>query len=199
MIPVSTLPNICYPIDYTVDKQKLKDSIDILLSRLGIVYNDEPDFSINLTHLPGLSGSDRWLKYSDKHPTLEAAGINEYDFTVLLTEARDLYVGHVIQEIQTIGNCRGRVTLVWMGANNSLPLHKDGHVTKRYHIPLITNADCYWIFHRTPLNFKIHMPADERVWSVDTDYIHTFRNDSNSYRLHMIVTDYKNKPYWTNW
>ena len=50
MNTVDSLAPYCYPITYTIDREKLDNSFDVLLHRLGIVYNDTSHFAINLTH-----------------------------------------------------------------------------------------------------------------------------------------------------
>jgi hypothetical protein len=54
---VNTLSSYCYPIDYSIDRDKLNESLDILLVRLGI--NRQHKCAFNLTHLPEVVGDDR--------------------------------------------------------------------------------------------------------------------------------------------
>jgi hypothetical protein len=194
MLTVTQIDKFCYPIEYRIDRKKFQNSFYILLNRLNITYNDSSWFSINLTHLPNLQGKDRWQKHTGKHNIVKLEGVDEADFVEHLSEMKDLYIGQVIKDIQKqhTGIFQGRIQLVWLGPNASYPLHKDLHTTSRYHIPLITNENCYWIFEKNKKKYQLHMPVDNRVWFVDpTNILHTFINNSNTTRCHLIMTSGK--------
>jgi hypothetical protein len=191
MNTITHVPNLCYPIEYKIDRPRFNESFEILLERLGVTYDNNSHFSVNLTHLPGLTGRDRWAKFTGKHTVLKAAGINEADFTEHLEEAKDLYIGQVIRDViaQHQGTFQGRIQLIWLGSGMKYPIHRDLHTPSRYHIPIITNPDCYWNFSRVSQILKLHMPADERVWFLDTvNLSHTFINDSDFNRCHLVMT-----------
>lgn len=194
MDTVDSLAPYCYPISYTIDREKLNNSFAILLDRLGIVYTDKSHFAINLTHLPGLTGKARWENYSASHHTLKQIGIDETDFIELLSETEDLYIGQVIKDIYTQheGTFQGRCQINCIGAGRALAPHRDTHTTSRYHIPLITNEACYWILNKGDEKYKLHMAADEKVWFLNPNAIeHAFYNDSSKYRVHLLLTSGK--------
>jgi len=191
MLTVEQIPKLCYPIDYTIDRTLFNDSFKILLERLSITYNDTSWFSINLTHLPGLQGSDRWNKWTEKHKILKNAGVNELDFSEHLLEMQDLYIGQVIQEIENrhATKFQGRTQLIWLGPGASYPIHIDTHSSARYHIPIITNEKCYWEFLMFEKSYRLHMPVDNRVWFVNPRLkAHSFHNDSNTTRCHLVMS-----------
>lgn len=73
-----------------------------------------------------------------------------------------------------------RTRLMWVGPFACYSMHRD--ITPRVHIPLITNADCYFVFkHKRPKHL-----APGSVYYVDTRLDHTFMNCSDSARLHLI-------------
>lgn len=194
MNTVDSLAPYCYPINYTIDRSQLDNSFSILLDRLSIVYNDNSHFAINLTHLPGLTGKDRWDNYSAPHNILKRNGIDETDFVEQLTETEDLYIGQVIKDIynQHSGVFQGRCQLNFIGAGKSLPPHRDLHTASRYHVPVVTNKKCYWVFTDNEKSYKLHMAADEKVWFLDPKNIeHAFYNDSNKCRVHLLLTSGK--------
>lgn len=199
MKQVQQIKNYCYPIDYRVDYNKLYNSIVELLSRLGLssefineVCRIQFGYTVNLTHLPGLTGSDRWKKYSGNHPSVARQGVKEVDFVELLDEIKGTYLGQVIEDIykQHPGPFQGRAQLIWIGPKQRYPMHKDPHTPNRYHIPIITNQLCYWVLaedNRDPV--KLVMPADGRVWYLNpVELEHTFVNESNISRLHLLLT-----------
>ena len=194
MILVDSLPPYCYPINYTVDRIKLNESLTILIDRLGITNTVNTNQSINLTHLPELTGEDRYKKHYLGHKQLKADGINATDFTELLEEVKDLYIGQVIQDLyqQHNGTFQGRCQLAVLPTKFNYGFHKDYYTPSRYHIPLITNSDCYWVFIKDDQKYKLHMPADDRVWFVNpADLEHDFFNDSNQLRWHLLLTSSK--------
>ena len=199
MKEVNTFPPFCYPLNMSVDINLLLDSVHVLLKRLGLNLIDINEscksrfaFSINLTHLPELQGDDRWSKYTKLHPELISQGISESRFTDHLSESQDLLIGTLIQDVykQHPGKFQGRAQLTWLSPNRSYPFHKDLHTPHRYHIPLITNEKCFWLLRdQDKKEYKLHMPADGRVWYLDpTNVEHTFCNDSDSLRLHLLLT-----------
>ena len=203
MQTITWIPNFCYPIDYVVDHQRLCDSVMTLLDRLDIsldwinhVCSIERWFgySINLTHIPGLQGSDRWHLWQKNHSELLEHGIKEIDFTEMLDEIKDLYLGQVLTDVSAFGVRQpfvGRCQLTWLGSHRQYPMHKDVHVAERYHVAVFTNPDCHWIFDHNGNKTKLHMPADGRVWKVEANRIaHTFVNDGAKPRMHLLINNY---------
>lgn len=199
MQEVKSIPNYCYPISYQVDYDRLCDSINILLTRLGLDMKQinqqcltEFGYTINLTHKPSLEGEDRWRKYSGGHVAVARQGVKEVDFTQHLDEIADLYLGQVLKDVyqQHDGTFQGRAQLIWLGANRRYDMHRDLHTPNRYHIPIITNALCYWVLAEPgDIPVKLHMPADGRVWYLNPVALeHTFVNSSNLPRLHILLT-----------
>ena len=199
VIPVQKLYNYYFPISLEINHNRLLEDLDTLLSRLGLSneYIEKKcktdfGFTINLTHLSELTGNDRWGKYAQGHDHLCELGINELYFTEHLKETQDLYLGQLIHQLykQHPTPFQGRAQLVWLGAKRKYKFHIDMHTPHRYHVPLITNEDCYWMLKEKNKNeiYKLHMPVGN-VWYVDPINIeHTFVNDSESVRLHLILT-----------
>ena len=200
MKTVNEIPNYCYPINYSVDYDKLYSSVVILLERLGLniaTINQQCLFkfayAINLTYHPGLTGEDRWTKFAGQHDRVVYHGLNEANFTEFLEEMKDLYIGEIINDIykQHNGKFQGRAQLIWLGARQRYTMHKDPHTPNRYHIPILTNQLCFWTFTNdlTEAPVKLHMPADGRVWYVNPVALyHNFINDSPMSRLHLLLT-----------
>lgn len=200
MRTVKLIPKFCYPISYQVDYDQLYTSINILLGRLGLDMEEinkrcttEFAFTVNLTHKPELTGRDRWAKYSGSHADVAVQGVEEVSFDTHLDEIKDLYLGEVLQNVynQHEGVFQGRAQLIWLGAHQKYVMHRDPHTPDRYHIPIITNVLCNWVFgikQDTEL-VTLHMPADGRVWYLNPVALkHTFVNDSNIARLHLLLT-----------
>jgi hypothetical protein len=195
---IESIPELCYPISITADIEQIQQDIDLLLSKFDksreeIYKKCETDigWAMNLTHLPSLLGTDRPFKHTQQHEFLKSRNILENEFTELLDEVKDLYLGKLIQQIieRHNGEFRGRCQLVWLASNKSYGLHKDGHTPNRYHLPIVTDKKCYWHLKHQGKDYNLHMPADGRVWYFNPVALeHNFFNDSAGPRLHMILT-----------
>jgi len=63
-----------------------------------------------------------------------------------------------------------------------LSYHKDP--TKRFHIPIVTNENCFFIIDKK----YYHLPADGSCYIIDSTLPHTAVNASFSDRVHIIGT-----------
>jgi hypothetical protein len=73
-----------------------------------------------------------------------------------------------------------RTRLMWVGPFACYSMHKDP--SRRIHIPLITNSDCYFLFkYGTPTHLRLG-----KIYLTDTRSEHTFINCSDSPRLHLV-------------
>jgi hypothetical protein len=200
MIEVDSLP-FCYRTSLTVDIDRLRNDIDVFISRVDITTEIIEDwlkknknkisYTINLTHLPKLtSKTTQSMAYRGDHLDLQRLKVDEQDFTVFIDAMLDLYLGEVVQEVYKFhpGKFQGRSQLSWVGSKRQFPSHRDPHTPNRYHIPVNTNTECYWLFKYENELYKLHMPADGSVWYVNPTVEHTFVNDSTNTRLHVLLT-----------
>ncbi len=151
--------------------------------------------SINLTHLEGLTGPDRFTKYSSNHGSLKAAGVSEADFKILPPEIKNIYMGECIRRVQTYHLERfgtpfvGRNQLAWVNPGACFRMHTDQHTLHRYHIPIYTDPMCYWIFIEDSVEKVKHMPADGSVWYVNpVSTPHSVANMGTRPRCHLLMT-----------
>jgi hypothetical protein len=122
---------------------------------------------------------------------LKKAGIDELNFTEILSELNGLYLKTVFDDIIKIHKnpFQGRTQLVWRGAGSFFQFHVDKHTPNRYHVPIVTNDKCYWMFRDNEKKIRLDMPADGKVWYLNpTQVQHTFINESNTSRLHLLMT-----------
>ena len=80
-----------------------------------------------------------------------------------------------------------RTRLMWISPFSCYAIHTD--YSPRFHIPLITNKECYFVFKDEG---AIHLPVGNLFW-VDTTKPHTFMNCSNKPRLHLVSSDFNLK------
>jgi hypothetical protein len=96
-----------------------------------------------------------------------------------------------------------RIHSATLGTDSGFRLHIDRHATMRYHIVLSTNDFCFMGSLNGINNEEIklvHIPADSRVWMLDTQTFHNAMNispiwhfDKELTRTHLIFT-FCNKP-----
>ena len=99
---------------------------------------------------------------------------SEEDFCVPLFPELT-YTNSVLKEL---GVFRARV--MRMGGKTCYTYHQDP--TKRLHIPLITNENCFFVVD----DEVIRLPADGSSYLIDTTKKHTFVNASLEQRIHII-------------
>ena len=199
---VNDLKPYCFKLDYKIDHPRLMDSLTILMNRINqnieVIHGRLSRYElvhghmINLTHLPGLTGDDRFLKYSGKTGANLAQGIQEREFSEHLSETQDLYIGQVIRDLYAQHNRKfqGRVMLIWMGPGQRYGWHRDLGSKTRYHVPLITNKECYFQFKDNDQEvYQVHLPTST-AWYIDPNTLeHTFINNSDVPRLHLMLTN----------
>jgi len=72
-------------------------------------------------------------------------------------------------------------------------VHRD--TTPRIHIPIETNEKCRFYFYNPSEEPAEYMPADGSIYLVNTKINHTFKNESNQRRIH-IVGCYYGEDRW---
>ena len=97
----------------------------------------------------------------------------ETDFTEFLFDMK--YTNSILKE-----NNVYRARVMRMKPKTCYTYHQD--YTKRFHIPLITNENCFMLIE----NEAIHLPADGSYYIVDTTKKHTAINASLEDRIHIV-------------
>lgn len=111
----------------------------------------------------------------------------EKEFNVTCSEFEGTYLGEVIDLVHAkFDAVRGRMmALDW---KTCLTIHKDK--TKRIHIPLITDKNCFMMIDDVP-----HRLEFGNTYLTDTTKFHTAINASKIYRTHLVFcTDMFKEP-----
>lgn len=122
------------------------------------------------TGLQYKEGDDPWTSAVGKHQ-----GDNETRYNLLNPYYKDTIFEEIIKEYDLV-----RTRLMWISPFACYSMHTDA--TKRIHIPLVTNPECYFVFKSGIVS---HLPAGS-IYSVDTRLDHTFMNSSEKPRLHLV-------------
>ena len=127
----------------------------------------------------GHKGKQAGLQFKDNEdPWSSAVGKSagkELSYTNINTVFKDSVFEELINKYKF-----HRTRLMWVNPYACYSMHKDEN--PRIHIPLITNAECYFVFR----NGKIVNLKQDFVWWVDTTQPHTFMNCSDLPRLHLV-------------
>ena len=117
---------------------------------------------------------DQFIPYFEKHPAIQN-----------VWEDMNQRLGKVF-----------RMRFMRMEPMEALSFHTDA--TVRYHIPLITNTNCFFFIdeglHVWDPNPKVegmgvyHLPADGGVFRVNTKERHTAYNGGNQSRMHLVLS-----------
>jgi hypothetical protein len=129
------------------------------------------------------NGKQAGLQYRESNePWSDAVGrakINDdWKSNIILNE---LFVGTIFEDIIKKYNLT-RTRFMWLKPYSCYSMHKDDSV--RFHIPLITNPYCYFVFREEGL---FNMPSGHAYW-VDTIKEHSAMNCSDKWRLHLLAT-----------
>lgn len=137
---------------------------------------------ISLTHRPGIkSEHDKLFDatgsiYNYKTGKFRAV---EEDFSVFNEKFRGTFLYEIYCTIGQIG----RMRIMSMNGPTAYTVHRDQR--KRYHLALQTNPSCFFVFPDD--DEIIHVPADNKVYEIDTMYNHTFVNGSKEERIHLVM------------
>ena len=149
----------------TIDVAPIIDSYYMLENQIQWIYY-------------GQGSRQAGLQYKgDENPWTSAVGksrCSDFEFDKLNPAVAGTIFESIIEEYSLT-----RTRLMWVGPHKCYSFHKDS--TPRIHLPLITNSECYFLFHNT----LTHLPAGSAYW-VDTTQRHTFLNTSMDFTLHLV-------------
>lgn len=100
-------------------------------------------------------------------------GMKEIDFNILLFDIP--YINSIIKDLKMY-----RTRVMNLKSKTCYTIHKDN--TKRIHIPIQTNENCFIIIDKEVK----HLPADGNYHVVDTTQYHTAVNASWENRIHLV-------------
>lgn len=117
----------------------------------------------------------------DKGSVVPAYADIEFDWKYLLPCYRGTYVEEVVEELKKHFRL-GRIRTMAVQGPYAYTMHSD--MTKRLHIPILTNRNCYFVDGELN-NFFMHEPG--RVYILDTTQPHSAINLSLLDRLHIVA------------
>jgi hypothetical protein len=145
-------------------------SLDLkkIIEELKILPKFEDQISLQGTkdNLDPFWGVGKWI---EKHKM----GMKETDFNVPIFDIP--YTNSILKELKMY-----RTRVMNLKSKTCYSYHKD--LSKRIHIPIQTNKDCFLIIDK-----KVeHLPADGNYYVIDTTQYHTALNASWENRIHLV-------------
>lgn len=201
--------NVC-PLKFNVDN--ISSDINLLIAEHNydllsrFTANTDKDKSaqvtINLTHPVGIDEKDKYFgPLTTGYKGLKDAGIDSSSFVELGNFFNGTYIEQVVNSVKKYHQLTypdappiTRIFCAYLGPGAGFTFHKDAHTLYKYHLPIKTNK---WSFMFTEEKGNIqmtHMPADGRVWLLDTQEMHTAFNMAPTkldYRMHIIFNVFK--------
>jgi hypothetical protein len=224
VVTCDSIENLCEPTPITVDLDLLKSTLNNIYKRVG--YSPEEwrqsphsQSSISLTYPDQIPQNliDRYgevvarFRLVGSEAKLKAQSTNTSEMFNMDDIVKHSYINDIAKQIVNYHTMRfpnsndmlGRILGATLGTDAGLRLHIDQHATVRYHIVLSTNDFCF-MGSLNGINSEeiklVHIPADGRVWLLDTQTFHNAMNISPNWhfdkeltRTHLIFT-FCNKP-----
>jgi len=142
--------------------------IEIIKSELKLLPKFDEQICLQGTkdNLDPFWGIGKWLEKHEK-------GYKETDFNTFIFDMP--YINSILSDLKMY-----RTRVMNLKSKTCYTYHRD--ITKRIHIPIETNKDCFMIVNKEVK----HYPADGNYYIVDTTQYHTALNASNQDRVHLV-------------
>ena len=160
-----------FPLQIHLDVDRLRLELEKLTSRVPLAF--ERTRQLGLHSFTG--STDPWYDGCRKQRDIG----DDSDYTVLHPELRGTYVEEVFA---TLPFTPFRARLMMLDPAVCYSIHNDD--TPRYHIAVTTSPDARFVF--VDRQRIIHIPADGRIYFVDTRQKHTAFNAGKQPRLHIV-------------
>jgi len=160
-----------FPLEIRLDIDRLRNEIEELISRVPLAF--ERTRQLGLHSFP--ESNNPWYDGCRKQREIG----DDSDYTTLHPELKGTYIDEVF-EVIPFKPFRARLMVLDPAVCYSI--HKDD--TPRYHIAVTTSPDARFVF--VDRQKVIHIPADGRVYFVDTREKHTAFNAGRAPRLHIV-------------
>lgn len=160
-----------------IDYQKILEEANSVKMALGKGWRDIDQVGIQ-GHKPNLDPLEEWDK-SIGYPIVD--GKSGYPGQIKYPET---YFKYPLFDIPTINRCLDkyglkRTRIMKSNSKSCLKLHSD--LTKRIHIPLISNPDCFMM-----IDDQVYYLEPGKIYLTNTTLKHTAVNASSSFRVHIV-------------
>lgn len=155
-------------LEDNIDFQSILEEANSIKVALGMGWNDMDQVGLQ-GHKPGLNPMDEWKQSTGRIVNVQYPE-NYFKYDLWSTPTINRY-------INKYGLKRTRI--MKSNSKTCLTLHND--MTKRVHIPLITNSQCFMV-----IDNQVHYLEPGKIYLTDTTKPHTAVNASNTFRVHIV-------------
>jgi hypothetical protein len=163
--------DVFFPLKVWLDIKRLRNELDELTKQVPLAF--ERTRQLGLQSFPG--STDPWYDGCRKQREIG----NDADYTILHPALKGTYVEEIFTQLP-FKSFRARLMMLDPGV--CYAIHNDD--TPRYHIAVNTSPEARFVF--VDRERIIHIPADGRVYFVDTREKHTAFNAGKTTRLHLV-------------
>jgi aspartyl/asparaginyl beta-hydroxylase (cupin superfamily) len=155
-------------LEDNIDIKTILEEANSIKVALGMGWNDMEQVGLQ-GHKPGLNPMDEWKQSTGRVANVQYPE-NYFKYDLWSTPTINRY-------INKYGLKRTRI--MKSSSKTCLTLHND--MTKRVHIPLITNDQCFMV-----IDSQVHYLEPGKIYLTDTTKLHTAVNASPSFRVHIV-------------
>ena len=160
-----------FPLELQFDIDRVRSELEELTTRVPLAF--ERTRQLGLHSFPG--STDPWYDGCRKQREIG----NDADYTLLHPQLHGSYVEEIFNRLP-FRPFRARLMVLDPGVCYSM--HHDD--TPRYHVAVNTSPGAHFVF--VDHERIVHIPADGRIYFVDTRQTHTAFNASRAPRLHIV-------------
>lgn len=155
-------------LEDNIDFKSILEEANSIKVALGMGWKDMDQVGLQ-GHKPNLDPADGWKESVGRGKNLQYPE-NYFKYDLWDTPTINRYMNKYGLK---------RTRLMKSNAKSCLTIHQD--LTKRVHIPLITNPDCFMM-----IDDKVHYLEPGKIYLTDTTKRHTAVNASETYRVHIV-------------
>jgi len=213
--PYDSVPGFIEPIPLVIDLARLNIAVEEIFAHVKFdkysAFNlPGKNVNFNLNYPSKISAeylSVESRKYvgelsKGEEDLIKRFNVSTVDFDTMPDLVKNSYIGEVTSQLTewhntnraTLGQIN-RVHCVVLSNGSGHRLHVDKHTTCRYHIALSTNIYSYMMAVDQDQVKTVHIPADGRIWLLDTNHDHAAQNIAPHHigkdkrlRIHMIFS-----------
>jgi hypothetical protein len=119
-------------------------------------------------------------KHSDYNPFVDELNYSER------TENVVDFFAWILDQFQSPVK-RVRLAVLAPGAKIKPHIEYDASYIVRYHVPILTNPDCWMYVSRNKVKYRTHFEKNGQVYFLNSGLNHAAENLSEDYRLHLII------------
>lgn len=213
--PYDMVPGFIEPTPLVIDLDKLNIAVEEIFAyakfdKYSALAAPSKNVNFNLNYPSKIS--DEYLSVESRkyvgrlslgeEDLMKQFNVSTTDFDTMPDLVKNSYIGEVTAQLTAWHNTNraalghiNRIHCIVLSNGSGHRLHVDPHTTCRYHIALTTNIYSYMMAVDENQVKTVHIPADGRIWLLDTNNEHAAQNIAPHHigkderlRIHMVFS-----------